>query len=179
MRTVLQSAYLSQPFDYGPEVPAELGALCANVEGVVDLAGLRRTLPYLTGPNDGADSRGADGASPAPTARPAAPPGPLRRLRAEEAAALNAVVLDFAGGSFASHLELALTGAAYPLARVASHILGPRPTQYCARLYQHPSNTELRTGLAKALAARRDGSEAVARLPRGIQAALASVTLAA
>jgi hypothetical protein len=168
------------------ELEAELAAVCANVPSPVTVAGLRRALPHLAapaapvgalavGPEEGdvgeptraraevADGRAAGGGRP-----------PVPRLRAEEVAALNDVVLAYRTGSFAAHLEEALRGARGPLARAAGYVLGPRPTQYCVRLYEHVGNDVLRAELAQALALRPDAPALVTRLPEGLRAAVGS-----
>lgn len=150
------------------ELVAELEAVCANVVGPVDLEGLRRALPYLAAP--------AAGAVPTPEAVPAAVrPGAsgAPRLREAEIEALVALVISFAGGSFAAHLAHELDHAAPPLDRVAAYVIGPRPTQYCVRLFELPGNEALRTRLRASVLALPHAAELLARLPSGLQAIVA------
>jgi DNA-binding NtrC family response regulator len=96
------------------------------------------------------------------------------RLDAAEAAVLNELVSTYQGGSFKAHLEhTLLPRREHPeFARLAAYLLGPRPTQYCARLYEHPPNVALREGLAAVLAGKGDLEERTARLPMGIRRCL-------
>jgi DNA-binding NtrC family response regulator len=152
------------------ELTAELDAVCANVVGPVDLEGLRHAVPYLAAPSrkGGGEPRAPEPGTAAAGAPRAGAPG-IPRLREEEVAAFCAVVLAHAGGSFAGHLEHALAGAAAPLDRVAAYVLGPRPTQYCVRLFAFPANGALREALRRRLNALPDVELRLARLPEGLQ----------
>jgi DNA-binding NtrC family response regulator len=93
------------------------------------------------------------------------------KLDEAEVAVLNELVATYEGGSFKAHLEhVLLPRRDQPgFARLAAYLLGPRPTQYCARLYEHPPNVALREGLAHALGGMADVEERKARLPMGIR----------
>jgi hypothetical protein len=95
-------------------------------------------------------------------------------LSDEECRALTEVVVQFQGIDFKAHLEGALRPRMSEpgLARLARYVLGPRPTQYCARLYEHPSNGALRAALAAALRELPDGSQRLDKLPIGIRRCL-------
>jgi hypothetical protein len=95
-------------------------------------------------------------------------------LTDEECRALTEVVVQFQGIDFKAHLEGALRPrmSEPALARLARYVLGPRPTQYCARLYEHPSNGALRAALAEALRALPDAAQRLDKLPLGIRRCL-------
>ncbi len=134
---------------------ADFSAIRANIEGTVDLAGLSRALPYLLAPTQ----------HPKDAERPKAPAG-IWKLAPEEIQALNDLVLSFQEGNFGAHLEAGLADAAPPLDRLAAYILGPRPTQYCTRLYEHPLNRALCEDLRQRVAF---GGAVVTELPAGIR----------
>lgn len=105
-----------------------------------------------------------------PTAQPVEP----RRaweLSADEIALLNGIVEEAVRGDlpFASHLRkrLAALGAGES-DRLRHYLLSSHPTQSCARLYEHPMNSELRSDLRRRVA----GWAVGAQLPARIGAAL-------
>jgi len=81
------------------------------------------------------------------------------------------VLLAFERGDFKAHLvqHLGPLKDRPPFDRLARYILGSRPTQYCARLYEHEGNAPLRAELVEALRQMADPSERLRRLPTGIR----------
>ena len=92
-----------------------------------------------------------------------------------EIEALNGIVARHRGGDFAADLVSGLSPLANDpaLKRLCTYVLGVRPTQYCARLYEHPPNRGLREDLARRLASLPDPAALLAHFPLGIQRAVA------
>lgn len=91
-------------------------------------------------------------------------------LDAEEREVLNGIVLRYRGGDFKAHLEGELQPRVNETAcaRLARYLLGARPTQYCARLYGHRLNAELRADLCDALVDSGDPLGRLRQLPASI-----------
>ena len=116
-------------------------------------------------------TRGAAGPAPAPRRSPT-----IWKLDDIERGLLSRVVLGYRSGDFKGHLEAGLAPhrQAPEFRRLVAYVLGARPTQYCARLYEHPDNAALRADLVAGLRKSGEFEARLETLPRGIRRSVES-----
>lgn len=135
---------------------------------------LERLLQGRVTPGKTIDLSSLPAASTATSA--AAPPSPeeprltVWELDSEEIAWLVEVVSRFDGTDFKATLAAAPAGPG----RLVRYLASSRPTQYAGRLYEHPSNGELRRQTAQRIAALPDPDAQLERLPTAIRRAVES-----
>lgn len=93
-------------------------------------------------------------------------------LEAEEISWLADIVARFDGTDFKAAIEAASQQTGPTLSRIVRYLSSSRPTQYTGRLFEHPSNGELRRQTAQKIAALPDPDAQLERLPTAIRRAV-------